>query len=217
MQCVSIIQSNMKQCAYTLTESTMVTPSGSCEGPNVIISFLSAWRLSSLVNGISNQRFRATFVWMLRPNTWKQMCNSNFNHLLWFNHFLLHQFSWTWCYRLSWDLTVSYIYIYTYNNLVNLFPKTNKTRSLNVNQVWPTVARQVQSCDFKELWGVTQKLLHRLQGQVFAILGYYVVVVVGGRNKLLANNVQHPRGARPQLCCTRSLNNAQAVEWVCHN
>lgn len=134
MQYVWIIQSNMKQCAYTFTESTMVTPSGSCEGPNVIISFLSAWRLSSLVNGISNQRFRATFVWMLRPNTWKQMCNSNFHHLLWFNHFLLHQLSWTWPYGLTWDLKVSCIY----NNLVNLFLKTIKTRSLNVNWVWPS-------------------------------------------------------------------------------
>lgn len=144
MQCVSITQSNMKQCAYTLIESTMVTPSGSCEGPNVIISFLSAWRLSSLVNGISNQRFRATFVWMLRPNTWKQMCNSNVNNLLWFNHFL-HQLSWNWPYGLSWDLMLSCTYI----NLVNLFLKTNKTRSFNVNWVWPTVARQVQSCVFK--------------------------------------------------------------------
>ena len=152
MQCVWIIQSNMKQCAYTLIESTMVTPSGSCEGPNVIISFLSAWRLSSLVNGISNQRFRATFVWMLRPNTWKQMCNSKFNNLLWFNHLLLHQLLWTGPYRLSWDLTVSCIY----NNLVTLFLKTNKTRSLNVNGVWPAVARQDQSCDFKQIRGVTQ-------------------------------------------------------------
>ena len=149
---VCLNQSNMKQCAYTLTESTMVTPSGSCEGPNVIISFLSAWRLSSLVNGISNQRFRATFVWMLRPNTWKQMCNSNFNNLLQFNHVLHHQFLWTWPYRLFWDLTASCKYI----KLVNLFLKTNKTRCLYVNRVWPTVARQVQSCVFKELWGETQ-------------------------------------------------------------
>lgn len=152
MQCVWITQSNMRQCAYTLIESTMVTPSGSCEGPNVIISFLSAWRLSSLVNGISNQRFRATFVWMLRPNTWKQMCNSNFNNLLWFNHLLLHQLSCTWPCGLLWDLAVSSRYI----KLVNLFLNTNKTRSLNVNWVWPTVARQVHSCAFTELPGVTQ-------------------------------------------------------------
>lgn len=52
-------------------ESTIITPSWSWDGPKVIVNFLSAWRLSSLVKGMSNHRLLVSVVRMLLPNIFK--------------------------------------------------------------------------------------------------------------------------------------------------
>lgn len=68
--------------SYIFTESKKVTLWASLDGPNVIVSFVSACKLSSLVNGMSYQRALFNVTVMVLPNNYKRKKFTNEYYVL---------------------------------------------------------------------------------------------------------------------------------------